>query len=213
MRISILCSSTDHPIFSYLKKWTKEKSGEYYIELVNTIDELSGGNLLFLISCNELVDSSIRSLYESTLVIHASDLPKGRGWSPHIWQLLEGEQMITVTLLEAEDKIDSGRIWSQKQIFIENHELYDEINFKLFQCELELMDIAIKNISSIQPYPQPDESASYYSKRKPQDSEVDPTKSLIDSFDLMRVSDPERFPAFFYLHGKKYFIKIEKAKD
>ena len=67
---------------------------------------------------------------------HASDLPKGRGWSPHIWQVLEGKQEIRVSLLEAEDAVDSGAIWHQNKLVIPQSALWDEVNEALFDAEL-----------------------------------------------------------------------------
>ena len=49
-------------------------------------------------------------------MIHASDLPKGRGWSPHIWGLINEAQQITISLLEAVDKVDSGDIESNVEL-------------------------------------------------------------------------------------------------
>jgi methionyl-tRNA formyltransferase len=93
-----------------------------------------------LISCNEIVPASVRGRYRKTLVIHASDLPRGRGWSPYVWQVLEGKNRIPVTLLEAEDAVDSGAIWAQRDLSLEGHELFDEIAARLFELELELME-------------------------------------------------------------------------
>jgi methionyl-tRNA formyltransferase len=54
-----------------------------------------------------------RAKYDSSLVLHASDLPAGRGWSPHIWAITNGAESVTLSLLEAEDQVDSGRIWKK----------------------------------------------------------------------------------------------------
>ena len=72
--------------------------------------------VFFLISFLHIVKKEIRHRFKHTLVIHASDLPVGKGWSPHIWEILKGNNKITVSLLEAEDKVDSGNIW--KKIFL-----------------------------------------------------------------------------------------------
>ena len=53
-------------------------------------------------------------------------------------------------------------------------------------------------------------SPSYYSKRTPSDSELDPKKSIADQFDLIRVCDPDRFPAYFQLRGSEYKIRLER---
>ena len=50
---------------------------------------------------------------------------------------------ITVTLLNADDPVDSGDIWQQRGFELQGHELYDEINAKLFDAEFELLDWAL----------------------------------------------------------------------
>lgn len=212
MNISILCSSKEHPIYGYLNSWQQKYKFTHKIELVQSKQDLSGGDILFLISCSELINQHVRDSYKATLVIHASNLPLGRGWSPHIWQLLEDKKEIFVTMLEAEDKVDSGAIWAQRILRFEGHELYDEINDKLFALETELMDLAVANFNNISPEPQRAIEPTFYRKRTPEDSRIDPDKSITEQFNLLRVSDPERFPAFFELFGYRYRIKIEKVR-
>lgn len=212
MNISILCSSTEHPVYKTLEHWKNNYSKVHEIELVQSVNELSGGAILFLISCGELINKDVRDRYEAALVIHACALPEGRGWSPHIWQIIEGKKNMTVTLLDAEDKVDSGAIWAQRELYLEGHELHDEINEKLFALESELMDFAVENIETVSPVPQRDMEPSYYSKRTQEDSRLNPNRTIAEQFDLLRVCDPVRFPAFFTLRGHNYRIKIEKIK-
>lgn len=214
MNISFLCSDQLHPINEYLDRWIEQQSSQYHIELVSSRSELSGGDVLFLISCSEIINSKDRAAYNSCLVIHASDLPFGRGWSPHIWQILQGKKDITVSLLEAEDKVDSGRIWKKLNFQIPKHALWNEINEKLFEKEIELIDFAISNFDSVQPKPQDlSLTPTYYPKRTPIDSKIDPFQNIVSQFDKIRVSDPHRFPAFFEIEGKKYKIILEKIDD
>ncbi len=212
MKIAIVCSHIDHPVYLYLKRWKEQHSSSHDIELFEKVHVLPGGDILFLISCNELVSGQIRSKYKKTLVIHASDLPKGRGWSPHIWQILEGRTDITVTLIEAEDQVDSGRIWKQEVMHIEKHEVFDEINAKLFQLEMKLMDFAVDHFDSVRPVEQTDAVPSYYRKRLPENSMLDPHKSIAEQFDLLRVADPERYPAYFDFNGYRYYLVLRKQR-
>ncbi len=179
--------------------------------LTTSLDKLVGGDLLFLISCSQIVRPELRRYYRHTLVVHASDLPQGRGWSPLIWQLLEGRTEIAVTLLEADDPVDSGKIWSKRWLHFEGHELFDEINQALFQAELELMDFAISQYEVIQAQAQDSQQASWYPRRHPEDSRLDPQLPLASQFDLLRVADPARYPAYFELRGYRYEITIRKA--
>lgn len=213
MKISTLCSSTDHPIYTLLEQWHEERRSEHEVELVNRKADLSGGDILFLISCQELIRAATRSIYRATLVIHASDLPEGRGWSPHIWQILAGKSEIRVTLLEAAEQVDSGAIWAQRTLRLEGHELYDEINDLLFDIELALMDYAVDCFDEIFPRPQEDRPPTYSRRRARKDSRLDPERSLAEQFNLLRVADPHRFPAFFDYRGHRFTIRIEKADD
>ena len=214
MKITILCSSVDHPINCWLNRWIAENDECHQIELICKKTDLSYGDLLFLISCAEIIRKVDRRSYKKTLVIHASDLPQGRGWSPHVWQILEGKEQLVVTLLEAEDRVDSGDIWCQEKIGIPRTALYAEINQVLFDAELKLMDFAVSNFETVIPRSQRQNiESTYYLKRSPADSEIDPVQSIEKQFDLIRVCDPIRFPAFFRLHGEKYKLVLEKIDD
>ena len=70
----------------------------------------------------------------------------------------------------------------------------------------------IKNKTIIQGKVQEGES-TFYSKRGPKDSELDIDKTIDEQFNLLRVVDNERYPAFFRKNGQKYFIKIYKDEE
>ncbi|UTW07487.1 formyltransferase family protein [Pseudomonas benzenivorans] len=214
MRISFLCSDKLHPVNEHLCCWIGQQQDKHQIELVRKKSELSGGDILFLISCSEIVGAAERAAYRASLVLHASDLPSGRGWSPHIWQIIAGAEEITLSLLEAEDRVDSGRIWKKLKFPVPQHALWSEINERLFDAEIELIDFAVSEFDNIVPVEQdPNIEPTYYPRRSPTDSQLDPTQSIVNQFDRIRVCDPNRFPAFFELHGKKYKITLEKISD
>ncbi len=214
MKISLLCSDDQHPVNSYLSDWMDIQQGVHVVELVQRKSELAGGDILFLVSCSEIIDAKVRDLYLVTLVLHASDLPKGRGWSPHIWEIVNGAETITLTLLEAEDKVDSGRIWKKLDIPIPKNALWNEINHLLFEAEVELINFAVQNFGTASPDLQEAlENASYYPKRTPADSRIDVNKSIAEQFDLIRVCDPNRFPAYFEHLGFRYTLKLEKTHE
>lgn len=213
MKITVLNSSVDHPINAWLSDWKAKHEDTHEIEIVRSKSELSGGELLFLISCVEIIGAQDRAKYAKTLVIHASDLPIGRGWSPHVWQVVSGETELTVTLLEATDKVDAGDIWHKLKIHVPPTALYDEINQGIFQTEIDLMDFAVANFTTIEPKPQDSIEPTYWPKRSPKDSELDTSKSINELFNLIRVCDPNRFPAYFIKDGRKYVLKVEADNE
>lgn len=211
MKISIVCSDVRHPIRPQLQRWAAERASMHDVELVTRVAELSGGDLLFLISCGEIVSAELRSCYRASLVIHASDLPAGRGWSPLVWQILEGRNVVAVSLIEAADPVDSGAVWQKLWLRFDGTELCDEINQALFAAELDLMDYALENVNRPHPQPQGETGASWYPRRCPEDSKLDPQRSLAEQFDLLRVADPDRYPAYFEYRGASYDIVIKRS--
>jgi len=213
MRVSILCSNPEHPINEYLIPWLEQLSSSYSVDLARKTSELVGGDILFLVSCTEIVSAEIRLAFGVCLVLHASDLPRGRGWSPHIWEILNGATSVTLSAVEAEDKVDSGRIWAKKTIDIADTLLWSDINHILFTSELEMMLSILINYNQIVPHRQSELiEPTYHRRRLPCDSAIDPNKSIVAQFDLMRVCDPHRFPAYFDHRGQRYVLKIEKCK-
>jgi len=210
LKISILCSDDEHPVNSALAIWINRNKVDNEILLAWTKNELKFGDILFLVSCNEIIDKCVRDKFKATLVLHASDLPEGRGWSPHIWKIIEGSSEIVVSLIEAEDAVDSGRIWRKNKINVPKHALWDEINALIFDAELDLMDFAIQEYFSVEPYEQSHIPPSYYPKRSPGDSRLDPSHSIESLFNQIRVCDPTRFPAKFELFGQDYKIILKK---
>lgn len=214
MNISILCTDTNHPVMKSLRDWVdRMNSKENAVSLLFDKSELPGGDILFLVSCSQIIEKAERKKYRSTLTLHASDLPKGRGWSPYIWSILGGANQVTVTLLEASDPVDSGSIWLKTTFQLEGHELLPEINAKLFAAEIALMTRVVEQFDSIKPIQQIGDPGPYMKRRTLADSRLDPNKTIAEQFDLLRVVDSQRYPAYFDYKGKRYFIKIKKADN
>jgi|TARA_R100000049_G_C1955462_1_gene109151 methionyl-tRNA formyltransferase len=207
-----LCSDPAHPVIAWLERWAADNDERADISILQKSAECEGGDFLFLISCHQIIGRDIRDRYRYALVIHASDLPTGRGWSPMAWEILHGADNIVVSLLNAEDGVDSGAIWQKRRFALDGSELLDELNAKLFEAELELMSWALENCAKTSPRAQEGE-ATTYPRRTPQDSQIDPNRPLFESFDTIRIADPDRFPAFFTLRGATYKIRLEKLSS
>ena len=71
-----------------------------------------------------------------TLIIHESNLPKGKGFSPVQWQLIKGKTKLTICLVEASHgvRVDSGRIYLKSNFKIPETSLLPEIRkYQFFQ--------------------------------------------------------------------------------
>jgi methionyl-tRNA formyltransferase len=207
--VTILCTDPAHPVNPCLVSWAARHAAQATTSIYRDVSDVPGGDILFLVSCHQIVRNAHRNRYRHTLVLHASALPHGRGMSPHVWQILQGASSLTVTLLNAVDEVDCGDIWHQVDVVLDGTELHDEIGAKLFAAELELMDWALEHCDRTSPQPQAGES-SFFRRRTPEDSRIDPSRPLVESFDLLRVADPDRYPAFFEHRGQRYRIRLEK---
>lgn len=216
MRITVLCTNRRHPVIAWLQRWqTAQQAAGHDVSLCHDKSELTNGDVLFLVSCAQLIREDQRRHFRAVLVLHASDLPRRRGMSPHIWQIIDGDNAITVSLMEAREPLDSGDIWLQTQFDLKGDELLHEINEQLFAAELQLMDKAVVEFDSIAPRPQApaDPAAAILRTRTPADSRLDANKTIAEQFDLLRTVDNDRYPAFFEHRGRRYTLKIDHADE
>jgi methionyl-tRNA formyltransferase len=180
---------------------------------VHSKEDLQPGDFCFYLSCGQIVPNTILSSYRHNLVVHESDLPKGKGWSPLTWQILEGTKSIPITLFEAAEKVDGGMIYAQESMEFEGHELIDELRDAQAKATIKLCKRFIEGYPRI--LDQAREQAgdeSFYPRRTEADSELDPLQSIETQFDRLRVVDNRRYPAFFEYRNQRYSLKIEKIE-
>lgn len=183
------------------------------VVLVHSVAELVHGDCLFILSCEKLIKPATLVLHKNNLVIHSSNLPAGKGWSPLTWQILEGKNDITSTLFEAVEAVDAGVIYLQDTIHFAGHELNDELHAAQGESIKRLV------LEFVEKYPTIVETGrvqvgeeSFYPRRKCEDSQLDVYKTIADQFDLLRVVDNERYPAFFTHRGQTFVVKIYKKE-
>ena len=210
-RIAVLCSNPDHPVMPFLRDWSSRQAAIAEVTICHDLAQVRSGDFLFLISCTQLVPPSVRQRFDHALVIHSSDLPRGRGWSPQAWAVSEGANQLTVSLIEADDPFDTGLIWHKATVILDGSELFTEWHEKLYRCWMDLMDWALVNAAIVRPSAQEGEP-TYLERRRPSDSQIDPDLTIAEQFDKLRTADPDRFPAFFDLRGHRYAIRLEKIE-
>jgi len=145
------------------------------------------------------------------LVVHESDLPMGKSFSPMAWQILEGKKVIPICIFEAGHKVDSGAVWLRSSIILKGNELCAEWQSLQGQKTVELCIKCVEEYKSIKPEPQP-KGESFYSRRTAKDSELSIHKSLAEQFNLLRTVDNERYPAYFKLNGDTFVLNIKSKK-
>ena len=181
-------------------------------KLVRTHEKILPGGIAFFLGCMKIAKPATLARNHRNLVVHESDLPRGRGFAPVAWQILEGVQQIPVCLLDAANDADSGPVIYRDYIELHGHELLAE--WRTLQGQ-KTTDLCWRFLNEELP---PNGVAqegehSYYSRRRPDDSQLDPNKTIADQFDLLRIVDNDRYPAFFEHRGMRYRLLVEMENN
>jgi len=178
----------------------------------HNVSQIKKDDIAFYLSCGQIVPVNILSRNKHNLIVHESAQPHGKGWSPLTWQILEGKNEIPITLFEAVESVDTGRIYIQDVLKFNETELIDVLRQKQAEYTMELC------LTFVQDYPEitvkgKDQygESTYYPKRYSEDSKLDRDKTIREQFNQLRVVDNERYPAYFKLNGVRYILKIEKG--
>lgn len=170
-------------------------------------------DIVFILSYHKIIPLEQLEANGHNIVIHASALPKGKGWAPMFWQVFEGKNEIPFTMFEASSGVDDGDIYMQETLHLTGYELNDVLRDK--QANF-IIGMCIKFIDNYENYKNAQEQngeESFYSKRSAKDSELDVNKTIKEQFNLLRIVSNDDYPAFFEIDGHKYIIKIEEALD
>lgn len=177
--------------------------------LVRAYGDLEPGAAAFFLGCVGLASPEILARNRRNLVIHESDLPQGRGFAPTTWQILEGKNEIPVLLIEADDVADAGPIVGRRRVHLAGNELIDETRAAIGAAYLDL--VAAFLAAPLPPEGEPQRGEpTRYRRRTPKDSRLDPHKTIAEQFQLLRVVDNARYPAFFEHAGGTYVLRIER---
>ena len=164
---------------------------------------------MFILGYTKILPSRFLENNRLNLVVHESDLPKGKGFSPVQWQIVEGKSEITISLIEALEKFDTGDILLQRKMKLDGTELYPEIRKKQAENTIQIIEDFLKIYPNFIPLKQIGEE-SFYRKRNINDSELDISETIAENFNLLRIGNNEEWPSFFYFKGIKYILKIYK---
>lgn len=185
------------------------KQKDYCVKVYNKHEDVPQSTISFYLSYQRIISKEWIDLNYRSLVVHASNLPKGKGFSPWVWEILEGSNKLVVTLLHVEKELDAGPIIFQKPVKLDGSELITEIRSYLVQMKKDL--ILEYLLAEIEPgCREQTGDSSFYRKRLSKDSELDVKKSIESQFNLLRVVDNDNYPAYFIMHGRKYILKITK---
>jgi len=203
-------------LFDESNDWLKEYIAETDLLQNNSVfrfqtssnpEEVVNQDLVFILGYTHLLDKEFLDKNKLNLVVHESDLPQGKGFSPVQWQILAGKNRIPICLFEATEQIDSGDILLKQYFTLSGYELYDQIRLVQAKATHKI----IKDFLKFYPTYSKEKQGlgeTYYCRRTEKDSELDVDKSIQEQFNLLRIGNNDKWPSYFFIDGKKYYLRI-----
>ena len=193
----------------YLKNFNFKLNNKFSFKITNNYKTIKKQDLVFVLSYTKILSDSFLKRNKLTLVVHSSKLPRDRGFAPLTYRVLQNSNIIFFSLFQVVKKVDSGNIFLRTKLKLNGTELYDELRKKQAETILNLIKKFLIKYPLIKSSVQSGKT-NYNKRRYPRDSELDINKNIKSQFNLMRVSDNEKFPIFFYHKSVKYILKIFK---
>lgn len=197
-------------IFKYYNRFSSHLNKKYAYNHSWNYESVKDRDIVFILGYTKIISLKHLRKNKLNLVVHESSLPKGKGFSPIIWQVLEGKNAIPIQLIEASERVDSGDVYLKDKIILDKSDLYDDIREKqglaTFKLIKKFLSLYPKNIK----VKQQKGSETFYRKRLPTDNKINISSTFKEEFNKLRVSNNEKWPAYFTYKGCTYILKIMK---
>ena len=126
-------------------------------------------DLILWYGWSELISTEIIDSFLSVM-LHPSPLPKFRGGSPIQNQIINGKLDSAVSIFKISEKLDEGDIIYQKYLSLEGE--LSKIFSEITEIGTKLTIKMINNFKNLKLKKQDNTIATYYSRRKPSQSEI-----------------------------------------
>jgi len=213
IKVAYLLDNTNDWIKKYIKKSPLlKKNKKFYCKIFTNYKDIKNHDIVFILGYTKILGPIFLKKNRLNLVVHASDLPRGKGFSPIQWQILENKKRITFCLFKAEKKLDSGEIYEKHSLLLKGTELYDEIRYIQAQATIKIISSFLKKYPKLISRKQKGQS-TFYRRRTPNDSKLNINRSIKRLFNQMRIANNQNWPSYFIYKKKKYIIKIFEANE
>ncbi|WP_340248251.1 methionyl-tRNA formyltransferase [Sulfitobacter pontiacus] len=146
------------------------------------------------------------------LNIHASLLPRWRGAAPIHRAIMAGDVETGVCIMQMEAGLDTGPVLLRAATPIRTTETTIELHDRLSTMGAELIVEALRQLSDLQPEPQPEEGVTYASKIDKAEARIDWSRPATEVDRQIRGLSP--FPgAWFDLDGTRVKVLASKLAE
>ncbi len=187
-----------------------KRIGDYYEVLAGI-----GADVILVLGWYYMVPKRVRDLAKyGAWGIHASLLPKYRGGAPLVWAMIRGEAETGVTLFRLGEGPDDGDIIAQEKFPIAFDDTIREVYQKAVEASKGILVHALNNPGTIEYRPQDKEGGDHYPQRRPEDGELDLSKSAMELYNFIRAQSSPYPGAFIRTaDGKRLVIERARIED
>ncbi|MCH1982904.1 methionyl-tRNA formyltransferase [Ruminococcus sp. OA3] len=183
---------------------------EQNVRLIKSIEP----DYIFVIGLSQLVKKDIiTSAKIGVIGFHPAPLPKYRGRSANVWQMILGEKKSKVSMFFIDKGIDSGDILGQEEYTFEETDYQCDIGKKIKDAEKVLAERVLNQImdGSLVAMKQDESKATYCLKRSPEDGRINWSESIQKIHLLIRaISKP--YPGAFSNYDGRHKVIIWRAE-
>ncbi len=204
--------------FVDLKKNIKNKKIDFkYIKKINSPSVFTwiknkSPNLIFCFGWSEILKKKIINLPSiATVGFHPTKLPKNRGKHPIIWSLALGlKRTASSFFLIKNEKVDSGKVISQKQVVISNEDNAASLYKKIMRAAIIQLEQIIRNFKKNKiRIINTNSKSNYWRRRYYSDGKIDWRMTAFSISNLIKALDKPYPYAHFFFKGKE--IKVMKS--
>ena len=210
MKVTILTDQGDSWFVPYGRKLLNSLNQMTDVDAMYVFDQKDVPHdnvILFLLSCVKIVEKSTLDRSKNNIVVHASDLPQGKGFSPLQWQIRGGIDEIKLTLFEASEAVDEGPYYFKHSLKLIENELLFESRRRMAEKIVQMCLEFVRLYPEVEAQEQQGVE-SFYKRLTVKDDELDIHKSIAEQIDLIRGSDFEKYPLYFRYKGRKFTVKV-----
>jgi methionyl-tRNA formyltransferase len=157
----------------------------------------------------------LASVPRGFLGVHMSALPRYRGTSPVVWQLINGEPEVGFSVFSLTENMDEGQLWAQGAVPVGPDEQVGDVLTHLESAVAATFDGLYPALiaGSAHSYPQPTVAPSYCAARLPGDGGIDFTQSARRCHDFIRAQSHPYPGAFTLLEGDRLTVWRARTSD
>jgi methionyl-tRNA formyltransferase len=172
-----------------LGNWVRIETKE---ELVNGCLSELNPEIIFIPHWSYILPKSIFENFEC-IVFHMTDLPYGRGGSPLQNLIINGHTETKLSALKVSARIDEGPIYLKKDLSLEGSAK------EIFSRSTDLIEEMIIEIIVKSPIPEKQFGEPiFFSRRRPEESNISNADSLNDVYNHIRMLDAEGYPHAYF---------------